>query len=121
MRVIEEGRIQAGDSINKTRTGAGALTVTAIDALLYLPGRDQDELRLATQIHALSPGLQQSFHDLLRTAETDARRPEPAEAAWTGFRPLEVTEVVRESATVSSIHLSGADGAPLPPPERAST
>ena len=40
MRVITEGRIQAGDAIIKTRTGPYALSVADTDALLYLPGRD---------------------------------------------------------------------------------
>ena len=40
MRVITEGRIQAGDPIVKTRTGPGALSVADTDALLYLPGKD---------------------------------------------------------------------------------
>ena len=41
MRVITEGRIQAGDAIIKTRTGPGALSVADTDALLYLPGPEQ--------------------------------------------------------------------------------
>jgi MOSC domain-containing protein YiiM len=40
MRVITEGHVRAGDPIIKTRTGPGALTVAAADALLYLPNRD---------------------------------------------------------------------------------
>ena len=45
MRVITEGRIQAGDQIVKTTTGPGALSVADTDALLYLPGRDRAKLR----------------------------------------------------------------------------
>src|SRR5919204_2511194 len=65
MRVLREGRIQAGDQIVKTRTGPGALSVADTDALLYLPARDTARLRLATQIPALSPGWQESFRGLL--------------------------------------------------------
>ena len=43
MRVITEGRIQAGDPIVKTTTGPGALSVADTDALLYLPDRDRAE------------------------------------------------------------------------------
>jgi ferredoxin-NADP reductase/MOSC domain-containing protein YiiM len=117
MRVIHEGHIRAGDPIIKTRTGPGSLTVAGIDALLYLPGRDPDKLRLATQIPALSPGWQQSFRDLLQTAGTAgdaAGPPKRAEPAWTGFRALKVTKVVPENATVSSIRLAAADGTRLP-------
>jgi len=114
MRVIREGRIEAGDQIIKTRTGPHALTVADTDALLYLPHRDPDKLRLSVQIPALSPGWQQSFHDLLQPAGSDAGGPGPAEPAWAGFRALKVTKVVPESTTVSSILLTAADGTRLP-------
>ncbi len=107
MRVITEGRVRAGDRIVRTRTDPCGVTVAAADALLYLPGRDPAQLRVATQIPALSPGWRDSFRDLLETA--DGRRP-----AWSGFRPLRVTDVVRECATVSSIHLADPDGTRLP-------
>ncbi len=111
MRVLREGRIQAGDRIVKTRTGPGALNVADVDALLYLPGRDPAKLRAAVRIPALSPGWQQSFRELLGDA-----RPAQADApAWAGFRPLRVSKVVPESATVSSIYLTAPDASPLPP------
>ena len=40
-----------------------------------------------------------------------ATAPRPA---WAGFRPLRVTKVVPESATVSSVYLVAEDGSPLP-------
>jgi ferredoxin-NADP reductase/MOSC domain-containing protein YiiM len=121
MRVITEGRIHAGAQIIKTRTGPGALSVADADALLYLPRRDPAKLRLATQIPALSPGWQDSFRDLL-AAEGDGAAglipgAEPAprlQPAWAGFRPLRVTKVVPETATVASIYLTAPDGSPLP-------
>ena len=112
MRVITEGHIQAGDHIRKTRTGPGALSVADTDALLYLPGRDRAKLRAATRIPALSPGWQQSFRELL---EDGADHSPAAGPGWTGFRPMRVTRVVPESATVSSIYLAADDGARLPP------
>lgn len=112
MRVIQEGHIQAGDPIVKTRTGPAALSVADTDALLYLPGRDAKKLQTAVQIPALSPGWQQSFNDLLSGAE-DANS--TAEPAWSGFRALQVTTVVRETSTVSSIYLADPDGTALPP------
>jgi ferredoxin-NADP reductase/MOSC domain-containing protein YiiM len=123
MRVLREGHIQAGDQSTKTRTGPHALSVTDTDALLYLPGRDAAKLRLAAQIPALSPGWQQSFRELIDAAERGgpATAPPPGTEpgarpgpAWTGFRPLRVTKVVRETATVSSIYLAAQDGTELP-------
>ncbi len=123
MRVITEGQIQAGDQIVKTRTGPHALTVADTDALLYLPHRDPAKLRTAVQIPALSPGWQGSFRDLLSGAEGDGSAAAPAGAeqvpgpAWAGFRSLRVGRVVPESAQVSSIYLTAADGTALPTPQ----
>jgi ferredoxin-NADP reductase/MOSC domain-containing protein YiiM len=123
MRVLREGHIQASDQIIKTRTGPHALSVTDTDALLYLPGRDTAKLRLAAKIPALSPGWQQSFRELIDAAERGgpAAAPPPGTEpdarpgpAWSGFRPLRVTKVVRETATVSSIYLAARDGSALP-------
>ena len=111
LRVITEGRVQAGDPIVKTRTGPGALSVAETDALLYLPGKDPARLRLATRIPALSPGWQQSFRELLQAAGEVSPRPGPA---WAGFRPLRVTRIVPESATVASLYLAAPDESPLP-------
>ncbi len=77
MRVIAEGHIQAGDQIVKTGSGPGALSVADTDALLYLPGRDPDKLRVALQIPALSPGWQDSFRDLLAAADGDSTAAAP--------------------------------------------
>ncbi|MGH3278377.1 MAG: MOSC domain-containing protein [Trebonia sp.] len=109
MRVIREGLIQADDPIVKTDTGPGGVTVADADALLYLPGKDQAKLRAAVSVPALSRGWRRSFRDML-SEETAAGPP-----AWPGFRPLRVTAVVAESATVTSIVLDDVGGAPLPP------
>ena len=111
MRVITEGHVLAGDPIVRTRTGPGALSVADTDALLYLPGKDPARLRLATRIPALSPGWQQSFRELLQAAGEVSPRPGPA---WAGFRPLRVTRIVPESATVASLYLAAPDESPLP-------
>jgi ferredoxin-NADP reductase/MOSC domain-containing protein YiiM len=123
MRVLREGHIEASDQIVKTGAGPHALSVTDTDALLYLPGRDAAKLRLAVQIPALSPGWQQSFRELIEAAERGgpAAAPPPGTEpgarpapAWSGFRPLRVTKVVRETANVSSFYLAAEDGTPLP-------
>jgi ferredoxin-NADP reductase/MOSC domain-containing protein YiiM/ferredoxin len=114
-RVIAEGHVQAGDEIIRTRVGRHRMSVATIDALLYLPDRDVGQLRKAVDIPALSPGWQGSFRDLL-----DAEHQTPADAepdGWAGFRPLRVSRIVPESATVASIHLAAHDGAALPRPK----
>ena len=116
MRVVTEGRVQAGDEIVKTMAGPGALSVADTDALLYLPGHDPAALRRALRIPALSPGWQGSFREMLATADAaaDGRRPD-AGPAWPGFRALRVTAVVPETASVSSIQLAAPDASALPP------
>lgn len=118
-RVIAEGRVQAGDEIVRTRTGPHRMSVAETDALLYLPGRDAGRLRDAVDIPALSPGWQGSFRELLDAGEgtPGGAGLEDAGPGWTGFRPLRVSRVVPESATVASIHLTAGDGRPLPRPE----
>jgi ferredoxin-NADP reductase/MOSC domain-containing protein YiiM len=125
MRVITEGRVQAGDPIVRTRAGPGALSVADTDALLYLPGKDRAKLRTALQIPALSPGWQGSFRDLLSAAgppgDHDGTGADAGDAgaaaapAWAGFRALRVQQVVAETAAVTSIYLTAADGTALPP------
>src|SRR4051795_1721169 len=90
LRVVEEGHVQAGDEIVRTRIGRHAMTVAEIDALLYLPGRASERLRAAVDIPALSPGWQQSFRELLQAADGPANSPVVEEVAWEGFRRLRV-------------------------------
>src|SRR4051812_43660350 len=116
LRVITEGQVQAGDEIVRIRVGPHAVSVADIDALLYLPDRDVDRLRAAVDIPALSPGWQQSFHELLSAAETGtaaAAPPAGVEPGWPGFRRLRVERLVHESATVMSVYLAAEDGRPL--------
>jgi ferredoxin-NADP reductase/MOSC domain-containing protein YiiM/ferredoxin len=106
LRVLEEGEVQAGDAIVKVADGPEALTVAQVDALLYLPNKSQALLERALRVPALSEGWQGSFRELLAKARSGA----PAAPAWTGFQPLRVAEVRRESATVTSFRLSPSDG-----------
>ncbi|MER5475017.1 MOSC and FAD-binding oxidoreductase domain-containing protein [Streptomyces sp. NPDC002935] len=116
MRVLREGHIQAGDEIVTIGSGPGSLSVAETDALLYLPDRNPEQLRLAVNIPALSPGWQGSFRELLQAAEdSGAAAAGVGASAWDGFRALRVAEVTPESATVSSILLAAPDGSRLPP------
>ncbi|HEY7075421.1 MAG TPA: MOSC and FAD-binding oxidoreductase domain-containing protein [Solirubrobacteraceae bacterium] len=106
LRVLEEGPVQAGDAIVKVADGPERLTVAAVDALLYLPGKSRAQLERALRIPALSEGWKGSFRELLA-------KPAAEEApAWPGFEPLRVAEIRRESATVSSFRLVPAGDTP---------
>jgi ferredoxin-NADP reductase/MOSC domain-containing protein YiiM/ferredoxin len=116
-RVLEEGEVQAGDEIIKLYSGPEQMTVAEVDALLYLPGHERQELLRALRIPALSQGWQGSFRALLSqgpgrgNAGLAAASPRPA---WPGFRPLTVTAITRESDSVISIRLEDPNGAALP-------
>jgi ferredoxin-NADP reductase/MOSC domain-containing protein YiiM/ferredoxin len=107
LRVLEEGPVQAGDAIVKVADGPERLTIAQVDALLYLPDKSRQLLERALRVPALSEGWKGSFRELLAKAEGGA----PAAPAWTGFRPLRVAEIRRESATISSFLLVPPDGA----------
>ena len=109
LRVLEEGPVQAGDAITRLHTGPEELSVADVDGLLYLPHRSRPMLERALRIPALSDGWQGSFRALLEQDEPDARA--PARPAWSGFQPLTVTEIRRESTTIASFTLAPADGA----------
>ena len=106
LRVLEEGPVEAGDGIVKVADGPERLTVAQVDGLLYLPNKSRMLLERALRVPALSEGWQGSFRELLAKAEDGA----VAAPAWTGFRPLRVAEIRRESTSVSSFRLVPADG-----------
>lgn len=114
-RVITEGHVRAGDDIVRTRRGRHELSVADVDALLYLPDRNVETLRKAVDVPALSPGWQQSFHDLLGARDGTASAVAPALPGWKGFRNLRVTQTRRESSQVLSITLEADDRSSLPP------
>jgi ferredoxin-NADP reductase/MOSC domain-containing protein YiiM/ferredoxin len=120
-RVLQEGEVEAGDEIVKVAAGPERMTVSEINALLYLPDHPKRRLEQALRIPALSAGWRTSFEALLEQTRTGggltgnaglapATGPPPA---WAGFRPLRVSRKDRESSTVTSLVLEPADGYPL--------
>jgi ferredoxin-NADP reductase/MOSC domain-containing protein YiiM len=120
-RVLTEGAVQAGQEIVKLSSGPEGMTVSELDALLYLPRHPRQQLLRALRIPALSPGWKASFQEMLGqpgqgpgeagNAGLAAQSPPPA---WPGFRPLTVTGIDQESDTVISVHLADPGGEHLP-------
>src|SRR6478735_3944759 len=118
LRVLREGVVRAGDPIVKVAAGPGRMTVSDIDALLYLPGHEREAMGRALGIGALSPGWKSSFSSMLaqqvgttgNVGLTEAAGTPPV--AWPGFRPMRVVSLHPESDTVLSIRLAGVDGLP---------
>lgn len=118
-RVIREGHVRAGDDIVLTRRGRHELSVADVDALLYLPDRNPEQLRKVVDVSALSPGWMQSFHELLAQHDAGGVSTAPTigvEPGWSGFRRLQVSAVRRESPSVTSIWLAADDRTVLPHP-----
>jgi ferredoxin-NADP reductase/MOSC domain-containing protein YiiM len=120
-RVLEEGEVGAGDDIVKVADGPERITVAEIDALLYLPGHSPDQLQRALRIPALSKGWQSSFQAMLQqdsssktVAGNSGLAYEEQAPAWPGFKQMRVTEIRKESDSVTSFLLAPIDGQPLP-------
>ncbi len=70
LRVLEEGKVGAGDALHRVRTGPERMTVQEICHLLYFDPENLAGARKALGIRALSPGWRQSFEE--RLAKTGA-------------------------------------------------
>jgi ferredoxin-NADP reductase/MOSC domain-containing protein YiiM/ferredoxin len=119
-RVLETGEVGAGDEIVKISDGPEQMSVAEADALLYLGGHSRAQLERALRIPALPTGWRSSFQALLRQGSSEGPatgnpglsvvNPPPA---WTGFRPMRVSRIDRESDSVFSLVLESADAQPL--------
>jgi ferredoxin-NADP reductase/MOSC domain-containing protein YiiM len=119
-RVLQEGEVEAGNEIVKVADGPERMTVAEINALLYLPGHSRQQLERALRIPSLSPGWRGSFQALLEQELSGGPLTgNPGlvagggTPAWPGFRPLQVSRIDRESASIISLLLVPADGHPL--------
>jgi len=120
-RVLQEGEVGAGDDIVKIADGPERITVADVDALLYLPGQSREQLERVLRIPALSKGWQSSFQAMLQqdlSSKTAAGNPglayEEQAPAWPGFRQMRVTNIHKESDSVTSFMLKPIDGHLLP-------
>lgn len=109
LRVLEEGDVGAGDDVVRVGADPRRLTVAAVDALLYLPGRRRSDLERALSVPALPQGWRASFQDLL--AQLDLAPPVPTRRGWRDFT---VRSRSAESRDVTSFELVPDDGLDLP-------
>jgi MOSC domain-containing protein YiiM/ferredoxin-NADP reductase len=115
-RVLQEGEVGAGDDIVKVGETKERMTVAEINALLYSPNHQRDQLERALRIEALSKGWRGSFEALLESHTSGNAGLAPAAAAHPtapGFRPLKVVAIDQESADVVSLTMQSLDGQPL--------
>jgi ferredoxin-NADP reductase/MOSC domain-containing protein YiiM len=119
LRVLKEGKVQAGDQIRLVAKGPEQMTVKQIDALLYLPGHDRGALERAKRIPALSIGWQKSFQALLQEGHAGGGNPALSSniagpAAWAGFREARIADIAHETRDVVALELEPTDGNPWP-------
>src|SRR5579863_1428551 len=120
-RVLQEGEVGAGDDIVKITDGPERISVSEVDALLYLPGHTSEQLQRALRIPALSEGWQNSFRAMLQqdsspkaTVGNPGLANEEQPPAWPGFRQMRVANIHKESDDVTSFVLAPTDAQPLP-------
>jgi ferredoxin-NADP reductase len=116
-RVLEEGQVGAGDEISKVKAGPEQMTVAEI-----LAGSPEE--RVGTSV--AHPGIERRLENFVRRAArpgTERRRNNrqprpraiggPAGGMARDFRPLRVSQKMRESSNVTSLVLEPVDGQPL--------
>jgi hypothetical protein len=94
------------------------MSVSEINALLYMPGHPRSQLERALLIPALSEGWRTSFRALLgqedtATGNAGLTATSAAPPAWSGFRPLCVSSKIQDSSNVISLVLESVDGRQL--------
>jgi ferredoxin-NADP reductase/MOSC domain-containing protein YiiM len=117
LRVLEEGKVEAGDEIRQVVPGPERMSVAEISALLYTPGHPRDRLERALRIPSLSMGWRRSLEALLAqerkggaTTGNAGLSPAPGRPlAWRGFRSFRVIRKLRESDNVISLVLEPGD------------
>ncbi|MDP6560934.1 MAG: MOSC domain-containing protein [Candidatus Binatia bacterium] len=74
LRVLEEGEVGAGDTIERVRTGPGWMTVREMFKLLYHNQEKLEGARRALCIPALSPDWRRSFEKIVTESSPDPTR-----------------------------------------------
>jgi ferredoxin-NADP reductase len=116
--------VKTGDEIVQVMAGAEHMTVSEVNALLYMPGHPRGQIERALRIPALSEGWRGSFEALLAQEQSGGAAAgnaglapvSKAPPAWAGFRPLRVSRKIRETSSVTSLVLEPADGLPISAP-----
>jgi len=73
LRVLEEGEVDTGDTLERVAIGPEQITVRAISHLLYFDPENLEDARRVLRIPALSPGWRGSFEKRLAKAASMAK------------------------------------------------
>ncbi len=105
-RVLEEGEVGAGDTIELVKRASGAMTVREVNELLYFDKENLKGAAKALDIPSLSHGWKGSFEERLAKAATPAKTQER-------YRTFVVDRKEPESETITSFYLVPEDHAAL--------
>lgn len=106
-RVLEEGEVGAGDTIQLVKRDPGAITVREVNDLLYFDKKNWEGTAKALNIPALAHGWKGSFEERLAKTPTSAQTRER-------YRTFLVERMEPESDTIRSFYVVPEDGAALP-------
>jgi ferredoxin-NADP reductase/MOSC domain-containing protein YiiM len=106
-RVLEEGEVGAGDTIEKVHEDPVSMSIVEMNRLLYFDMDNLDGAKKALTIKALSPGWRISFEDRLTKAKSSEKTKED-------FQKFVVKKKVPESNTITSFYLEPKNGRQLP-------
>jgi ferredoxin-NADP reductase/MOSC domain-containing protein YiiM len=112
-RVLEEGDVGAGDSIELVETGPEKITVWDFARLYYFDYNNLEKIRRLIRIPAVPPDWVSVFEEILSSAGEKGKKRKTQKIAWKGFRYFIVDKKVPESQTITSFYLVPEDGQPL--------
>jgi ferredoxin-NADP reductase/MOSC domain-containing protein YiiM len=114
LRVLEEGEVGAGDSIERVQVGPEKITVWEFARLYYFDYNNQERIRRLLRISAIPPDWSRAFEEILAATREKGKKRKTPERAWKGFRNFIVDRKVPESQTITSFYLVPEDREPLP-------
>ena len=110
LRVLEEGEIGAGDTIELLERDAESATITEFIEIYLHRSSDPVSLRRILAARDLGDAWRVSFEQMLQKAQ-----PTPTAMGWEGFRTFVVDRKAPESDTITSFYLRPKDRKPLAP------
>ena len=109
-RVLEEGEVGAGDSIQCVEQDERSVTITEFIRVYLYESHEPSSLKRVLASRDLGEAWRVYLETMLKKAE-----PVIGPRGWEGFRAFSVDRKVPESATITSFYLKPQDGEPLPP------